>query len=1158
MALNHILFRPQVLERPISPSERRVGEELLEMISRLVADGIKDGRARQKLEAGLKEAMDALVQEVKSRIATASASFQALLAPIIAAFEGIGAGLGNMQSPGDGINTIASLILLLADLLEGLSADAIEAKLNELMRIITVDLGLSRERMTAFLNQAADIVADKMKEDFLQGDHGEQAHNEYLIGCYIEKMKRLAADELSKVTLDFDIASISAQISGYLRNLDWDNVRLAAKQMIEDAGNLVRSLGILFDIFSGKFTVTVEVNSNLKVGGPGDPVSWYATYFDRKFIHDIPVGVVDRERLEDEDFFTKMSFKKSWLPPNTMEELAHWSDVCVSAFQIAMHLRSVQTRDWVGNMSNSVTQLIKGIITAALGYNKDEDWVTAYKVIGNNYFDIGMTLVTALLTGIESHHPFKGEDQWKFYWTLVGKDFVESMLYKNWGARARQGLLSLFTLLNADPIGKPTSENQHKVEGFSMLIAEIFSWILATPSGRSHFGLPAHGKPGAFIGFYLLGWLGSYIGAIAGWFISWGITHSQLPDNSDSELSRPNDESFGWLSLEALVSGLLKYPIYNYLIWNGATDKGHFGKDAGDFTVTPAVQPKFQTFKGYPPKESSPYKMPYAQGQIKQCAQGNNGVWSHNQNTNQIYAYDWDHDHRADVLSVREGIITGFSDAMPDHNNDLDNNVTVTHSLTPPDPVHDRDWTDHPVLTRANYIHGAHFSTRHIFAAKGIPENEIVGSRITQGELLMLSGDTGMSAYNHLHMHISSAKARSLPWVFRDAPDNGVLKDLIWYESGNTQAPDPVGLSIAHPEEQKSLGNYIDVSVVSTSSPNTVRLDFSTAFLFAHGSGLSSSVENIFKNCTLLWVEPSGKKQYHHILESKEDEASEKIDLKLLDNWNPAPPPATYAMVGGVNTPTYHAQVSILARALHATSDTIRLDGLARFQSDTYAGRNILVWWTAENGDTIYQYKQIESYIPGNQRVKIVGTWDVRPEKFAEYAIGGKTYPDSSTFYRRFSFITESGAPTVTPIKTLHNIVPSYIGHRARVAGMPANNKLTLRPSAPTVLTEVENHFIAIYDGNPAFGNTKVIAYDEITTYLPGTREITIAGTWPFTISSISHYYEIGAMKHAVATAEDLTKIPFLCPDSGAGYTPTDFIDGIVGPPYQSLTYKTW
>jgi hypothetical protein len=101
----------------------------------------------------------------------------------------------------------------------------------------------------------------------------------------------------------------------------------------------------------------------------------------------------------------------------------------------------------------------------------------------------------------------------------------------------------------------------------------------------------------------------------------------------------------------------------------------------------------------------------------------------------------------------------------------------------------------------------------------GTAENsEILGRRVEQGRVIMLSGDTGISAYNHLHTHVShfASKRRfqkdrpdkngqyyywtfSLPFAYADAVHSvehgfreagardGVPRAMTWYDSKNTR-----------------------------------------------------------------------------------------------------------------------------------------------------------------------------------------------------------------------------------------------------------------------------------------------------------------------------------------------------------------------------------
>lgn len=1155
MAIEHILLRPQVLQRPISSAEKRMAEELMDMASRLMADSVKGGRAREKFLEGAQAAFTSLVEDVRTRMGVATQHFKEWLEPFLQAFSALGGSLGNLSSTSEGIHALGQLLLLLADLLSNLAPGQVEAKLLALLRIITEDLGLTRGRMERVLGDAVDIVAQKMKADFLGGDHSEQAHNEFLIGCYLEKLKRFLDVQLSTLEFELDLPGLISQMGQYLQRVDWNRVRLAAQQMLTEVGSTVEGLGILFDIFSGKFNVSVEVSVNSGGGGGLDPVSWYATYFNRRVIHDIPVGVQDRNHLEQEDFFDKMSFKRTWLDPAAMEGVAHWSEVAVNVIQMGLHLFSIEGHDVSSNVTHAVLQAGKAVLTGLMGYNNDAGWVTAYQALHNNYVDIFGTMALSLLTGFEGAHAFKGEEQSVFWITLVGKDATEALLYKNWTARARQGLLSILTLLNSDLATKPNSENHTKVEGLAMLVSEVTSWLFAGCTGRKYFGFPAHGGSGAFVGFWALGAAGAWAGAVTGWLLGWALSCIDKPAGTEDDQYFPGWPAFGWITLESLLAGIFKYPIYNYFWWNGDTDGGKFGKDN-------AFPPQFQTFKGYPKdKAGSPYKQPYAKGTVRQCAQNNLGPWSHNANTNQIYAYDWDHDHGSEVLSVRGGTVEGYSDIMPDHTTLQDNNLQILHNSreegVTPNPDHDLDWTPNPVLTTAQYIHGKHFGVRHVFAALGIPPDFIVGTPVPQGQLVMFSGDTGMSFYNHLHFHVSSANARSLPFVFQDSPEtDGRLKDLTWYGSDNERVPNPVGLTLGNPPEQSSAVHYRLLEVVTTTA-NTVALKFWYGWVSGKwtkitqngvGSDVGIGVDNIFQGCVVRWERPGQADVMAEILEyTWIGDPTYEMRIKLKNNWSSIPPNTT--------------KVSIESRARAATANTLVLDAYADYTRDDYTGANVLVWWKDVQGQTVYQYKTVHSYDKGSRTITLTSNWDVVPGEFAEFEIGQRPYAQANAFKRRFAFIEDATAgPDLAPPYLLTNVGYSFSQHYSDlVDNFPGlgSDKLTLAVGAPSDPALVDDRFVAITDGPLSAATTRILGYREITHYNPGTREITVNRAWDFTIISFFHHYVIGYKVYGNADAGEKDLASFLCPDSNPdAYTPTDMGDG--RKPFVSQTFKSW
>jgi hypothetical protein len=192
----------------------------------------------------------------------------------------------------------------------------------------------------------------------------------------------------------------------------------------------------------------------------------------------------------------------------------------------------------------------------------------------------------------------------------------------------------------------------------------------------------------------------------------------------------------------------------------------------------------------------------------------------------QIYAYDFAMPVE-EIQAVRPGTVVDFFDWVPDNtqqptssppgaaapnqtNNQIWNFIAIRHDREnggAPVPGYDRD-ENGPTLTYAVYGHGRNGSVRQLFATKlGIPAAaitpaNIIGQAVQQGQPIMLAGHTGISAFNHLHLHVvpdwtnrqsspnvSNAGRETIPFVFSDVPGDGVCKSTHYYTSGSPRNP---------------------------------------------------------------------------------------------------------------------------------------------------------------------------------------------------------------------------------------------------------------------------------------------------------------------------------------------------------------------------------
>ena len=207
-----------------------------------------------------------------------------------------------------------------------------------------------------------------------------------------------------------------------------------------------------------------------------------------------------------------------------------------------------------------------------------------------------------------------------------------------------------------------------------------------------------------------------------------------------------------------------------------------------------------KNFKGYPNKDTSPYRLPFANGEALYCGQGNQGLWSHNDITNigatqQCYAYDFGHDHRQPIRAVRDGVVFSFVEGNADNNTTDPNSITIMHNVN--DAEHDDPFGTGPVTTYAKYLHGAQNGITDAFASRGLPPptTGAAGTPIKRGDVIMLADDTGKSFHSHLHIHVSLDTSGGIgtngpgdigiPFVFKEVRGEGRPLNLTWYESEN-------------------------------------------------------------------------------------------------------------------------------------------------------------------------------------------------------------------------------------------------------------------------------------------------------------------------------------------------------------------------------------
>jgi murein DD-endopeptidase MepM/ murein hydrolase activator NlpD len=216
------------------------------------------------------------------------------------------------------------------------------------------------------------------------------------------------------------------------------------------------------------------------------------------------------------------------------------------------------------------------------------------------------------------------------------------------------------------------------------------------------------------------------------------------------------------------------------------------------------------------------------------CFQGNLGLFSHNfvGGTEQVYAYDLMLDKGTEILAARPGTVVDYFDWVPDGSHSstatsasgpvlpvkgqtqsqIWNFVMIMHDQEgAPDPTHDLGPGGAKTTTYAIYGHGQQGTVRSSFLANGVQPQNIIGTVVQRGQVIMHADNTGNSFCNHCHMEVRPGPAPvkppavpftpvtfgsvvsngSIPFVFKEVSNqkiggpDGVCKSRRFYESNN-------------------------------------------------------------------------------------------------------------------------------------------------------------------------------------------------------------------------------------------------------------------------------------------------------------------------------------------------------------------------------------
>ncbi len=164
----------------------------------------------------------------------------------------------------------------------------------------------------------------------------------------------------------------------------------------------------------------------------------------------------------------------------------------------------------------------------------------------------------------------------------------------------------------------------------------------------------------------------------------------------------------------------------------------------------------------YPPRESSPYRLPWQAGQSHFCCQSNRGIVSHRDW--EEYAYDFAMPVGTPVCAARAGVVKSVVVNHDGHGLHMPNNYIAI---------------DHGDGTVGWYLH---------LQKDGSLVK--VGEHVEQGQIFARSGHVGHSLMPHLHFQVTDiAYHHTQPISFADiSSQRGIPRMFFWYTSGNLAA----------------------------------------------------------------------------------------------------------------------------------------------------------------------------------------------------------------------------------------------------------------------------------------------------------------------------------------------------------------------------------
>ena len=765
MSIGTVLLQPRKVD-PKLGWDSALLDDVLALSMRLGWDGAHGGHALEAIAQAAEAVLKDMFAHTSAGRASALQKFQALLQPVADRLTAATAGLPAESDPHEVLVGAEQLAGLLSDLVNSLTVEQLQEKLDQALRILSEDFGLTTDYVQQQVDALFTEAARRLRSAPREADTAAR-DNRMEIAALLLRVRRalhglfvlppLSADRLAGPAFDL------------LRKLDFDGLTHRVGNVTTAAKDGLTAATALTDL--------VPFSMGFGAQGPGAAGTGSSTQKKKLWYASWVTGDDTRGTdIEKDPSLNGYTFKL--VKSDAMEKTSFISDIVAvggaTTFTFATGLHK-------GQFVNTSLQTVNGLLTIALMIWADYDlnelpW----------YAKIGITLGMALIANFEGRW-FGAGDAWLYFFRLFYNVLgIAGGLPLD---KLRDAVLGIITHLNYD--GPDTNEpmlddsnlpkNRNKFDGLTLLLmGTVGALIHAVAMPHNFFSVgffekntsgDSHHPLGTFFAAVVFGGLGISILS----FFAFGTLAACIPplwpDGKEAALTWR--KGYG-----ASLTGFLGF---FYLLNDGATDTGKRGylPDWGRGTETP--------FPGYPDPAASSYLLPFSDSQ--QCIQGNHGIWSHN-STRDVpldFAYDFSMDRGAEVLCMRDGAVFSAQDDEAGGDSHSGNNIVIKHTSVA-DGV-DRDVGGAKVATYATYMHGQAGSIKEAFGGT-IPA---AGTAVARGKTIMKCNSTGDAWFNLLHVDVrpdSGGKpgGYTIPFVFHDADvngDSGVPQSQRYYTSDN-------------------------------------------------------------------------------------------------------------------------------------------------------------------------------------------------------------------------------------------------------------------------------------------------------------------------------------------------------------------------------------